>query len=110
MSTACCRKRAAIKRHGKVRSYGLFGTAVSVQAYSSFEASISNSGSVFRGCVALAYPDTWNGGRDPLREDIVLQEETIPLVNGQAANHDGTLVHFDLEPQNGESLSDAIEI
>ncbi|KAH8778629.1 hypothetical protein F5883DRAFT_517472 [Diaporthe sp. PMI_573] len=55
---------------------------------------------LFRGCVALAYPDNWNGGRDPLREDIVLQEETIPLVNGQAANHDGTLVHFDIEPQN----------
>lgn len=38
-------------------------------------------------------------------EDIVLQEETIPLVNGQAANHDGGLVHFDIEPQNGECLS-----
>lgn len=57
---------------------------------------------VFRGCVALAYLDTWDGGRDPLREDIVLQEETIPLVDGKAANHDGTLVHFDIEPQNGE--------
>ncbi|KAL2290294.1 hypothetical protein FJTKL_00738 [Diaporthe vaccinii] len=55
---------------------------------------------LFRGCVALAYPDTWSGGRDPLQEDIVLQEERIPLVNGQAANHDGTLVHFDIEPQN----------
>lgn len=64
----------------------------------------SNRGAVFRGCVALAYPDRWSGGRDPLREDIVLQEETIPLVNGQAANHDGALVHFDIEPQNGENL------
>lgn len=67
---------------------------------------MSNKGVlVFRGCVALAYPDNWSGGRDPLLEDIVLQEERIPLVNGQAANHDGTLVHFDIEPQNGKSLS-----
>lgn len=62
-------------------------------------------GAVFRGCVALAYPDKWNGGRNPMLEDIVLQEETIPLVNGQAANHDGGLVHFDIEPQNGDCPS-----
>lgn len=49
----------------------------------------------------MAYPDTWAGGRDPEREDIQLREEVIPLVNGAAANHDGTLIHFDLDEQNG---------
>lgn len=71
---------------------------------------VSDSDSVFRGCVALAYPDRWSGGRNPLRDDIVLQEETIPLVNGQAANHDGALVHFDLEPQNGEFMDYQVRI
>lgn len=64
----------------------------------------SNRGTVFRGCVALAYPDTWTGGRDPEREDIILQEEAIPLVNEKPADQSGALVHFDLDPQNGEYL------
>ncbi|KAK2607125.1 hypothetical protein N8I77_005829 [Diaporthe amygdali] len=59
---------------------------------------------LFRGCVALAYPDTWTGGRDPECEDIILQEEAVPLVNGKPTDQSGALVHFDLDPQNGEYL------
>lgn len=61
---------------------------------------------VFRGCVALAYPDAWSGGRDPDTEDIALKEEVIPP---QAAwpplASDNPMIHFDLDPQNGESIS-----
>lgn len=104
MFIAYYKKPAVTRRRGKVKNFGTYFTVVSSLSQPSplVYPRAANHDVVFRGCVALSYPDTWHGGRDPLTEDITLQEETIPLVDGQPANQDGTVVHFDIEPQNGE--------
>lgn len=58
---------------------------------------------VFRGCVAMAYPDLWAAGRDPDTQHIPSVEETIPFDrNWRRLPSGNPMIHFDLDPQNGK--------
>ncbi|PSR90764.1 kinase-like domain-containing protein [Coniella lustricola] len=57
--------------------------------------------SLFRGVVAMAYPDTWRFRMDPLKNEIPQFFETIPLNHDEDPwNTDGGMIHFDLDVQN----------
>lgn len=58
---------------------------------------------LFKACVALAYPLRFaEEGKDLYNASHVQQEERVPLEAGYQLPK-GPIVHFDLDPQNGQS-------
>lgn len=51
----------------------------------------------------MAYPGYYAGGKDPDKEWVPQQYETIILENGQPRVIDRGIVHFDLDIQNSSS-------
>lgn len=64
---------------------------------------------LFKGCVAMAFPTSfWTRGRHPLVDTMDEVDESIPDDFVGTGSDDQPLVHFDLDPQNGESLLEYI--
>lgn len=49
----------------------------------------------------MAYPDRWEKGLDPFRDEVPEQYEKIPKDDtGHPLNTDAGIIHFDLDAQN----------
>lgn len=90
-----------------MRTYGWLSTVVSPNCniWPLGRFAISNNNRflpVYRGCVALAYPNRWRGGLDPDTQDVPLNMEWVPADPATRAALDTRhgLVHFDLDIQN----------
>lgn len=59
---------------------------------------------LFKGCVAMAYPLRFaEQGKDLYNASHARQDEVVPLEAGHQLPRD-PIVHFDLDPQNGQSF------
>lgn len=58
---------------------------------------------LLRSCIAMAYPERLNPGRvDARTRQVPVRTETVPELDPTIRN---PLVHFDLDPENGETLA-----